>query len=224
MRSCRRTSRPVSGSNETSSSISSPKNPMRRPTSSYDGIDLDDVAADAEGAARELVVVPLVLNLDQLPQHLVALHRRAALERHHEAVVGLRRPEAVDARHAGHDDDVAALEQRARRRQPQPIDLVVDDRLLLDVRVGGRHVGLGLVVVVVADEELDGVVRKEAPELLEELRRQRLVVDHDQRRPVHARQHLRHRERLARAGDAEQHLAPCRRRLSPSTSWSIARG
>jgi hypothetical protein len=32
-------------------------------------------------------------------------------------------------------------------------------------------------------------------------------VDHDQRRPVHFRQYLRHRERLAGAGDTEQHLA-----------------
>ena len=39
-----------------------------------------------------------------------------------------------------------------------------------------------------------------------ELRGERLVVDHHQRRPVHARDGLRHRERLARAGDAEQHL------------------
>jgi hypothetical protein len=31
-------------------------------------------------------------------------------------------------------------------------------------------------------------------------------VRHDQRRPVHARNRLRHRERLARAGDAEQYL------------------
>ena len=29
---------------------------------------------------------------------------------------------------------------------------------------------------------------------------------HDERRPVHGGQHLRHRERLAGAGDAEQHL------------------
>ncbi len=171
-------------------------------------IDLDDVAAHAEGAALELVVVALVLNLDELPQNLVAIDLRAALERQHEAVVRLGRSEAVDARHARDDDDVAALEERPRRRQPQPVDLVVDDGFLLDVRVGRRHVGFGLVVVVVADEELDGVLRKEAPELLEELRGQRLVVHHDERRPVHARQHLRHREGLARAGDAEQHLRP----------------
>ena len=109
-------------------------------------------------------------------------------------------------RDAGDDDDVAPLEQRARRRQPHAVDLVVDGGFLLDVRVGRRHVGLGLVVVVVADEVLDGVVREEAPELLVELRGQRLVVGHHQRRAVHPGDDLGHREGLARAGDAEQHL------------------
>src|SRR5205814_6341934 len=39
-----------------------------------------------------------------------------------------------------------------------------------------------------------------------ELRGERLVVDHHERRPVHFRDGLRHREGLARAGDAEEHL------------------
>ena len=59
-------------------------------------VDLDDVAADAEDAAAEIVVVPLVLNLDQLPEDLLAIDALPALERQHHPVVGLRRPEAVD--------------------------------------------------------------------------------------------------------------------------------
>ena len=77
---------------------------------------------------------------------------------------------------------------------------------LLDVGVGARDVGLGLVVVVVRDEVFHRVVGEEALELAVELRRQRLVGREDQRRPVGRRDHLRHREGLARAGDAEQHL------------------
>src|SRR5262249_51955007 len=42
--------------------------------------------------------------------------------------------------------------------------------------------------------------------LLIELRRQRLVVNHHERRAIQTRQHLRHRERLARPRDTEQHL------------------
>ena len=178
---------PVSGSNEISSSTSSPKSSMRSADVLVRRLDLDDVAAHAEDAAVELVVVALVLDLDQLAQDLLAIDPLAALERQHHPVVRLGRAQAVDARHAGDDDDVAALEQRARRRQPHAIDLVVDRRFLLDVRVGGRDVGFGLVVVVVADEVLDRVLGKEPAELLVQLRGQGLVVRHDQRRTVHAR-------------------------------------
>ena len=120
--------------------------------------------------------------------------------------VGLAIADAVDARHRRDDDHVAARQQRERRRVAHPIDLLVHDRVLLDERVGRRDVRLGLVVVVVADEVVDGVVGEQLLELAVELRREDLVVRDDQRRPVDLRDHVRHRERLARAGDAEQDL------------------
>ena len=132
--------------------------------------------------------------------------RVAALEEDQHVEVAGRRAEAVDARDARDDDDVVALEQRLGGGVAHLVDLVVDRRVLLDVRVGRRDVGLGLVVVVVADEVADGVVGEERPELVVELRRERLVGRDDQRRPVHRGDHVRHGERLAAAGDAEQHL------------------
>ena len=168
--------------------------------------DFDDVAANTERAAPELHVVSFVLDLDQLAQDLVAIDPLTELQRQQQTVVRLGRAQTVDARDAGDDDDVAPLEERTRRREPHAVDLVVDGRFLLDVRVGCRNVGFRLVVVVVADEVFDGVLGKEALELLIELRGQRLVVRHDQRGPVHLRQHLGHREGLARSGHTEQHL------------------
>ena len=67
----------------------------------------------------------------------------------------------------------------------QPVDLVVDRRVLLDVGVARRHVGLGLVVVVVADEVLDPVVGEELAELVGQLGGQRLVGRDHQRRALH---------------------------------------
>ena len=101
---------------------------------------------------------------------------------------------------------VVALQQRARRRVAHAVDLLVDRGFLLDVGVGARHVGLGLVVVVVGDEILDRVVREEVLELAIELRGQRLVRREDQGRALRLLDHLGHGEGLARAGDAEQHL------------------
>ncbi len=170
------------------------------------GEDLNHVAAHAKCPAPEVRVVALVENLDQPPRNVFAADVLALFEQQQHAVVGLRRPQAVDAAHRAHDDRVAPLEQAARRREPQLVQLLVDRGFLLDVEVAGGNVRLGLVVVVVADEILDRVRREELLELVVELRGQRLVVRQDQRRPVGLLDHLGHGEGLARAGHAQQHL------------------
>jgi hypothetical protein len=98
------------------------------------------------------------------------------------------------------------LEQAPGGGEPEAVDLVVDRGLLLDVGVGLGNVGLGLVVVVVGDEVLDGVSREERLELLVELGGESLVVGEDDRGPVHLRDHGGHGERLPGAGHAEEHL------------------
>src|SRR5262249_28269167 len=62
------------------------------------------------------------------------------------------------------------------------------------------------VVVVVADEVLDRVVREELLELAVELGSERLVVRDDQRRAVVLLDHVGDREGLPGAGRAEQEL------------------
>ena len=125
--------------------------------------DLDAIAPHAELARLKLDVVPLVLDIDQLGQHLVAVDRLAHVQADHHRPIVLGRAEAVDARDAGHDDHVAAAHQGAGGGQPQPLDLLVDRGVLLDVDVALRDVRLGLVVVVIADEVVDGVVRERTP-------------------------------------------------------------
>ena len=96
--------------------------------------------------------------------------------------------------------------QRPRRRMAHAVDLLVDRGILLDIGVGPRHIGLGLVVVVIADEIFHGVVGEEALELAIELRRQRLVRRENNGRALRGLDHLGHGVGLAAAGDAEQHL------------------
>ena len=170
------------------------------------GEDLDHVAAHAEGAAIEVAGAALVLQRDEVGDELALVDALALLEREGHRRIGLDRADAVDARHRRHDDDVVALEQRARRAVAHAVDLLVDRGFLLDIGVGARHVGFGLVVVVIADEILDRVVGKEAPELAVELGRERLVGREDERRALRLLDHPRHGEGLAGAGDAEQHL------------------
>ena len=78
--------------------------------------------------------------------------------------------EAVDAGDRGDDERVAPLEEPARGGVAHLVDLFVDVGVLGDVGVAARDVGLGLVVVVVGDEVLDGVLREHLAELGGELR------------------------------------------------------
>ena len=125
----------------------------------------------------------------------------------HHALVVARRTQAVDARHAGDDDDILAADQRAGGGQAQAVDVLVDEGVFFDVDVALRDVRFGLIVVVIADEIVDGVVREEALELLVELGRQRLVVRQDERRLAELSDDVARGEGLAGAGGAEQRLA-----------------
>ena len=147
-------------------------------------IDLDHVAAHAKAAALEIDVVAFVLQFDQPLQQGIARDAHPGFEKNQHAVIRIRIAETVNARDARDHDYIASFKQRARRRHAQAIDVFVDDRVLFDVSVRRRNVGFGLVIVVVRNEILDGVFRKERPEFLIKLGRQSLVVRNDKRRAV----------------------------------------
>lgn len=171
------------------------------------GPDFDDVAAHAEAAAREFDVVALVLDVDELHEQLVAIDPLADAERNHHFKVVFRRAEAVDAGDAGDDDDIAAADERARGEEAEAVDLLVDGGVFFDVDVALGDVGLRLVVVVVADEVGDGVVGKELAELAVELGGEGFVVGEDERGSLQLGDDVRHGERFAGAGGAEEDLA-----------------
>ena len=80
--------------------------------------------------------------------------------------------------------------------------------VFFDVDVAlARNVGFGLIVVVIADEIMDGVVWEKALELLVELGGQRFVVREDERRFAEPLDDVGGGEGFAAAGDAEQSLA-----------------
>ena len=170
------------------------------------GEQVDRVAAHAKHAAGEIAERALVLQRDEIGDDLALVDLVADLQREGHRGVGLDRADAVDARHRGDDDDVVALQHRARRGVAHAVDLLVDRGFLLDIGVGARDIGLGLIIIVVGDEIFDRVVGEEALELAVELRGERLVGRQDQRRALRRLDDFGHREGLARAGDAEQHL------------------
>ena len=88
------------------------------------------------------------------------------------------------------------------------VDIVVDQRVLLDIHIFARDVRLGLVVIVVGNEIPHRVVGEELAHLGADLRRERLVGLEDQGGTVAAGDDVRHGEGLARPGHAEQGLHP----------------
>ena len=107
---------------------------------------VDDVAANAEGAAGKIGLGALVLQRHQIGDQLPLVDALALLQRERHRGIGLDRADTVDAGHRGYDDDVVALQQRPRRRMAHAVDLLVDRGILFDIGVGARHIGLGLVV------------------------------------------------------------------------------
>ncbi len=170
------------------------------------GEDVEHVASHAERAALELELVSLVLHRHQARNDVALRHLLFLAHVKDHAVIVDRIADTVDARDSRDDHGVLALEQRLGRRQPHLLDVLVDARVLLDVEITRRNVGLGLVVVVVRDEILDGILGKELAHLRVELRREGLVGSEDQRRTAEARDDVRHGERLTRAGNTEESL------------------
>jgi len=145
----------------------------------------------------EIVVVALVLDIDQLAQHAVALDRLPLFDEHQHLEVNLGFAQAVDARDRGHDQHVVAFEQRFGRGMAQLVDLVVDAGVFLDISVGRGDVSLGLIVIVIRNEVADRVFRKQTLELVVELRGESFVWRDHQCRTIHARDHVGHGEGLA---------------------------
>ena len=167
---------------------------------------VDAVTAHPEGTAFELVIVAVVLHVDEAVDELVAVKRDVTVDEDRHLGVVFRRANAVYAAHGCDDDDVLACEQRRGGGMAHLLDFLVDRGVLLDVGIGLGNVRLGLVIVVVAHEIIDGVVGKELPELACELGGKRLVGSEHERGHLQALDDLGHGKGLARARNAEKRL------------------
>jgi len=170
------------------------------------GLNLYHVALNAKGPAMQRHVVAYILHIGERHQKVAPYELLTYAQLDGRSLVGLRRPYPVYARYAGDDHNVAAGEQGARGLQAQAVDLVVYHGGLGDVGVRARYVGFGLIIIVKADEVLHGVVREELLELLEQLRREGLVVGDDECGQLRPLYDVGHGEGLARSGHPEQHL------------------
>ena len=167
---------------------------------------LQAVPAPAKGAAMKAGVIALVLKFDQAAGQILQVDTLSDRQFEDHTAIGFNRTNTVNARHRGDDDHIVPLQQGAGGGMAHAIDLLVDGGFFFDIGVGARHIGLGLVVVVVRNEILHRVVREKAFHLAVKLRRQGLVGRQNQRRAAQFLDHMGDGEGFARAGDAQQHL------------------
>ena len=169
-------------------------------------VDVDHVPAHPVGPPAKLQGSTGVLKLREAAQQLALVDPPTAHEVQHHGVKRFRVAEAVDRGHGGDDDRVGPFEQCLGGREPHLLHVLVDGGVLLDVGVGRGDVRLGLVVVVVGDEVLDGVARKELAHLPVELGGEGLVGGEHQGRALHGLDDVGDGEGLAGPGDPEQGL------------------
>jgi hypothetical protein len=86
------------------------------------------------------------------------------------------------------------------------IDVVIDERVFLDIGVAGWDIGLWLVVIVITHKKFDCILREKLLEFTVELGRQGLVMGDDQGGSLDPLNHVGHGESLSRAGYAQKDL------------------
>ena len=174
---------------------------MRRP-------DLKTVAPHPERPTLEPRIVAPVLLCHQVGNHLPLVIHPPGFQILGHRAIGLDRADTVNAGHRRDDHHIVPFQQRPGGRVAHPVDLFVDLAFLLDIGVRPRHIGLGLIVIVIAYEILNRVLGEEPLEFAVQLRGQRLVRGQDDRRALRLLYDLGHGECLAGPGRAQQHLVP----------------
>ena len=159
-----------------------------------------------ERPAAKLEFVAFVLHLREPRYHVTLAHFLVLAQVQDHAVIIDGIADAVDRGNGGHDHRVIAFQQGFGCRQAHLLDVLVDAGILLDEQVTRRNVRFRLVVVVIRHEVLDRIFREELAHFRIELRRQRLVGRHDDRRPPGNGDHVGHGVGLTGSGHAEQRL------------------
>ena len=167
---------------------------------------IERVAAHAKGSALEFIIVAVVLDIDELMNHIVALGWLFLIEKHRHARIVHRRADAVNAADRRHHDYIAARKQARCRSMAQLLDLFVNRCVFLNEGVGRRHVRLRLVVVVIRNEIDHRIIGEEFLELGRKLGRERFIRRHDERGLLSCLNDFRHGECFARARDAQKVL------------------
>ena len=166
---------------------------------------VDDIAVNPESTPLEIGLGPVVQCIHQLVQQAGKAPSLPLADFYGLSVEIFRIAYAVQAAYARNHYNVAPSAHQGRcGRQTEFFYLVVDAEVFLDICVGGRDVGLGLIVIVVRHEVLHRIGREERLEFTVQLGGKGLVVAQNKRRPLKALYDVSHGKRLARSRNAQK--------------------
>lgn len=169
--------------------------------------DIYGVSLDTKAASVELHLVADILRILKLAHEGGGRNELTYCNFNNSAkeIVGVA--QTIEAGDGGDDDDVPSARHECHGgAETQLVEFLIYGQVFFYIGIGGGNVGLGLIIVVVRDEVLNGIVWEEGFELLIELGRQSLVVAEHKGWLVGLSNDIGNGESLARARDTEQGL------------------
>ena len=168
--------------------------------------DLQDISPHPEGTAVKVHVIAGILNIDQLVNHLIPVFLHARTKRNDHLLIVDRRAQTINAGNRSHYDHILPLGKSCRSGVAKLINLVINGGIFLNIGVRGGHIGLRLVIIIIADKIFYGIFRKKFLHLPIKLCRQRFVVGNDQSRLVQCLNDIGHGKGLTGTGNSKQRL------------------
>ena len=167
---------------------------------------LHHISAHPEGTSFKIHLVPVILDVDELPDDLVPVLLHTRTQGYHHFLKILRLTQAIDTGHTGDDNHVPPLNEGRRRRQAQLINLVIDRRIFGNIGIAGGHISLWLVIIIIGNKIFHCILRKEFLHFPVKLCGQRFIMGNDQRRLIKLLNHIGHGKGLAGSGNTKKCL------------------
>lgn len=163
------------------------------------------ITGNAESRGDKLALGASVKDVDQRVEERLTRNNLAGLKLDDGSLEVLGVTDTVNAGDGCDNNNVAAPGHQARSSaKAHLVDLVVNLKVLFYIGIRRGEVSLGLVVIVIGDEVLDGVMRKEPFELGVQLSSEGLVMRQDEGGPLELRDDVGNGESLTRTSDAEK--------------------
>ena len=157
---------------------------------------------------RRTHVITHIKRINQHPQQPIPAQPLTNTDINHRTTQRSRTPHAINTRHRRDNHNIPPARKQSRQcRQPQTVNLIINRKILLNIRVRMRQISLRLIIVIVRNIILNRILRKKLLHLSIKLGSQRLVMTQNQRRTIHIRNHISNSESLTRTRNTQQHLS-----------------